>query len=1180
MMMRRRKLTVHFSERTLAAWLSFLISLPIGCIDIGRSTIYAAEASRGKPVARESQTPLDHAKAALYRVETTRRAIADLAAEFASDYPNAAHYLRQLDKIEKALRNGDWDAEKRLAQCQRAALRDNPLIRQLREILVVKRRSLMESAPSLKLRSHNGNAGLEYGFPSNHECNSSLPKLGYDNELCVFDPNDSSAPWRVLYRPNDRGYVGELDIHWNADRLLFTQSNARQWFVSEIGIDGRGYRRATQMPDDVDAYDACYLPNGDIVFGSSAPMQAVPCWHGQKVVSNLYTADAGGRNVRRLCYDQDHNFHPCIMPDGQVLFHRWDYTGINHIYLRQLMVMNPDGTGQRAIYGSNSWFPNALYFPRPLPTARGKIIAVLSGYHGPHRMGQLVILDVNRGAREHSGLVCRISGRGERIAPRVRDNLVADDWPKFLHPFPLSDKHFLVSAQLRPGGLWGVYLADIFDNLVLIAELPGFGLFEPTPVRRQPIPPVLSERIDLTTSEAITYIQDIYQGPGLAGVPRGTVKRVRVLAYHFGHPGLAGPDVIGWGGPWEVMRILGTAPVREDGSASFRIPACTPIAIQALDEHGKAVQLMRSWYTAMPGERVGCVGCHEDLRESPRQSALAAFDAPPDELTPWYGPARGFSFAREVQPVLDRHCVTCHDGSRPGVCDLRGVNARADYRGRPLSSLAIQRLHPSLKTSEGLIRYSPSYEALAPFVRRVGIEDDVSLLVPGEYYADTSPLIQLLGKGHGGIDLDREAWDRLFTWIDLNAPCHGTWHEAFPIPENKDRRRLELQRAFGGPADDPEAIPPTPGYSLATGGIGSPCRSMTVQSAQPSGSTVPVAIQPGGGTPTAVRSRRTAVASNIANDRPTDDWPWPIGLAEARQKALGIYSREIELAPGVKIRFVRIPAGDFVMGDTHGAFDDQPRRVRIDQPFWIAATEVTNRQYQCFDPTHRSGYYAKRHVEPDDQGLPLDSPEQPVIRVSHRNAQAFCRWLGEKANGLCRLPTEEEWEYACRAGSDNAMAFGGVDADFTRWANLADRSFGPAEKPLITGGLEHLLIDGALGAIREFDDGFVVTAPVAQFTANPWGLYDMHGNAAEWTETDAPAAPREGPAESIAVSPIRGKVIRGGSFYDPPVRAGSSYRQVYPEWLRAFNVGFRPVLFDSPAGPTNDQPETRPLPAN
>ncbi len=166
--------------------------------------------------------------------------------------------------------------------------------------------------------------------------------------------------------------------------------------------------------------------------------------------------------------------------------------------------------------------------------------------------------------------------------------------------------------------------------------------------------------------EGTVYVADIYAGPGLQGIPRGTVKSLRVFTYHFAYQKQAGiQHRVGADGPWEVKQVLGTVPVEADGSACFRVPAKTPISLQPLDKEGKALQLMRSWLTVMPGETRSCIGCHEDNAGVPthefRQS-LAGLK-PPKEITSWYGPTRGFSFTREVQPVLDKYCVGCHDGS-------------------------------------------------------------------------------------------------------------------------------------------------------------------------------------------------------------------------------------------------------------------------------------------------------------------------------------------------------------------------------------------------------------------------------------------------------------------------------------------------------------------------------------
>jgi formylglycine-generating enzyme required for sulfatase activity len=148
-----------------------------------------------------------------------------------------------------------------------------------------------------------------------------------------------------------------------------------------------------------------------------------------------------------------------------------------------------------------------------------------------------------------------------------------------------------------------------------------------------------------------------------------------------------------------------------------------------------------------------------------------------------------------------------------------------------------------------------------------------------------------------------------------------------------------------------------------------------------------------------------------------------------------------------------------------------------------------------------------------------------------------------------------QWEYACRAGSATGLHYGEADADFSAWANVGDLSFSDPNKGDyigITGGLEHAILEGSGLGERRFDDQYVVTAPVGQFCPNAWGLYDMHGNAAEWTRTvhTSDARCSDGPER---------KVVRGGSFFDPPARCNSAVRIGYPAWRRVFNVGFRVV---------------------
>ncbi|TWT85002.1 Formylglycine-generating sulfatase enzyme [Planctomycetes bacterium CA13] len=1071
-----------------------------------------------------------------------RLAIQDLADTFAETYSDADSFLSRLAKIESELQIGAPNASNDLERLRSEALLANPLVTQLPGLIVVKRKPKNLNREVLTDRDQqigfSAGSGREIAMPSNHECNASLERDGYDNEICVLSPLHPNGRLKALLRPDDGRYVGELDLHFDGDRFLFTQSTQENWKIFEMRVDGTGIRQVSTMPDDVDAMDACYLPDGRIIFGSTASYQSVPCWHGRQRVNNLYIMDRDGANVRQLCFDQDHNFHPVVLPSGQVMYHRWDYTGICHIFLRQLMTMNTDGTKQRAAYGSNSWYPNSLFFPRPIPGSDNRLLCILSGYHGVHRMGQLVIVDPSIGWEEDSGIVQRISGRNDPVEPKIRDALVNGDWPMFLHPFPLSEKYFLVSCWKEAKGSWGIYLADVFDNLVLVHETPGHALLEPTPLGARPVPPSIPDQIDLAKDDATVFIHDVYAGPGLTGVPRGTIKELRLVAYHFGYRGLAGSDKIGLGGPWEAMRILGTVPVEEDGSANFRVPANTPISIQTLDGEGKAVQLMRSWFTAMPGERVSCVGCHETPKEAVATGYARAAMRAPDNLNRWHGPARGFDFEREVQPVLDRYCVSCHHETNDGIADFRSEQDGGHAKPTPIGYAP--RLHSDmLAATGGKLRYSPAYDTLIHYIRRVGVEDDVSLLTPGEYHADTSPLVQMLMKGHHGVSLDDEAWDRIVTWIDLNGPCHGTWGDVFPIPDHAHERRQELRGLYGGPRDDPEAIHPT-----------------SIEMPEP-------------------------VTSNAPN-KPTpvslDNWPLTRADANRKQETLGPTRAVFDLGAGVTITFIRVPAGQFVVGDSDGETDEHPQQVAtIDQPFWIGQCEVTNAQFRRFDASHDSRYYVKRRDRADGKGLSLNEETQPAVHVSWEQADAFCQWLEERTGTSISLPSEIQWEYACRAGTAESMHYGTVDDDFSKWANMADLRFSTGVMnskgrmmpeggvTQVTGGVPHLLLEGAKQADTRFDDRHRVTAEVGSFRPNVWGLHDMHGNASEWTRSRYKPYPylddgeHDNPNSSDALDR---RVVRGGSFTDPPKRSRSSYRQGYHPWHRVFNVGFRVVCND------------------
>ncbi len=639
-------------------------------------------------------------------IKALQRAIEDLTATFGDRYPHGKEFLeraadceKQAATIESALRGGDA----RLVQGTSALVTKIEALRC--EALLAN--PLLDFDKLLLVRRQEGRMGL----PQNWQGNCSLPSHGYDNQIAVLSPVRGhhvpvvGGKVSTLFQPEKGAFVGDVELHFDAAKMLFSMPKPNgRWQIYELGVDGRGLRQvSTDDPADVDNYDPCYLPDGRIIFCSTRCFQGVPCVGGSDKVANLFIMDADGKNVRQLTFDQDHDWCPTVLNNGRVLYTRWEYSDTPHYFTRLLFTMNPDGTNQAAYYHSNSYWPNSTFYARPIPGHPTKVVGVISGHHGVQRMGELVVFDPALGRFEEKGAVQRIPGFGQKIEPIIRDGLVEGSWPKFLHPYPLSEKYFLVSCKPTPSSHWGIYLVDTFDNFVLLTEEPGYAMLEPVPLRKTAAPPVIPDRVDLATDQAEVHISDIYAGEGMQGVPRGTVKKLRVYEPHYAYNGMGGHINIGIDGPWDGRRIWGTVPVDSDGSASFKAPANTPLAVQPLDADGKAVAVMRSWFTAMPGEVVSCTGCHESQNRAPLGRSRLAVLRKPSEIEPWYGPPRGMSFKREVQPVLDKYCVGCHQGGQSSPPDLR-VTGDSRFRNFTPSYVALQPVRPPARPGKRLSR--------------------------------------------------------------------------------------------------------------------------------------------------------------------------------------------------------------------------------------------------------------------------------------------------------------------------------------------------------------------------------------------------------------------------------------------------------------------------------------------
>lgn len=643
------------------------------------------------------------------------------------------------------------------------------------------------------------------------------------SELCLLEFDGLYGRSKTLLA-DPSGAIRDPAVSWNGKRVVFA------WKKSLDEDDYHLYsldpvtRETTQITSGLGFadYEPACLPNGDLIFASTRCVQTVDCWWTE--VSNLYTCDASGRYLRRLTFDQVHSIHPDVMDDGRVIYTRWDYNDRGQIFPQPLFQMNPDGTGQTEFYGNNSWFPTTIAHARGIPGTQ-KALAILCGHHSS-QAGKLAVIDPAKGRQENSGvqLVAPV-----RNTPAERIDSYGQEGELWQYPFPLNEREFIVTYaplgwdqpnRRRGDADFALYWMDMDGRRELLISDPALPCSQPVPLRPRPTHPALANRVDYTRTNATVYLQDVYAGPGLEGVPRGTIRKLRVVALEFRAAGVRNNGSSGPGGgalistpisigngAWDIKVVLGEVKVHEDGSALFTVPASTPLYFQALDERGFAVQTMRSWSTLQPGEYLSCVGCHEHKNSAPPSgdaSTSLAMRAGPQPLAPFFGPARGFSFPKEVQPILDRHCVRCHKDREPVRQVASGQRQRA-FSGKATQPQA--QTGPSPSTAFSLLsdenvdesagrKWSDAYlvltqshvgnvegngfsgDSAGPVVTWISSQSVPSPLPPYFAGAARSGLIRMLASNHQGVKLSAEELQKIGCWIDLGVPFCGDFLEA------------------------------------------------------------------------------------------------------------------------------------------------------------------------------------------------------------------------------------------------------------------------------------------------------------------------------------------------------------------------------------------------------------------
>ncbi len=642
-------------------------------------------------------------------------------------------------------------------------------------------------------------------------------------KLCLAEWRDGLWQETVLTETAE-GIIRDADVDYDGARILFARKASDRgddYHLYEMDAASRAVRQLTDGAGVAD-YEGCYLPDGNILFNSTRCMQIVDCWWTE--VSNLYRCDRDGGSILRLTFDQVHDNYPAVTDDGRVLYTRWEYNDRSQMYPQPLFQMAPDGTQQSAVYGENSWFPTTIIHARGIPNS-GKLFAIATGHHS-RQPGDLILIDPARGRQEAEGVTLVAPVRPTRS---VIVDAYGQDGDLFAYPYPLDERSLLVTYN--PDGWravngkrqedrmtgFGIYWMDLDGNRELLVSRRGLACGRAVPLRPRARPPVRPSLVDYTKRTGTFYVQDVYAGEAMSGVPRGTVKTLRVVGIDYrvagvgsngnGGPGggalVSTPPSVG-NGAWDPKTLIGDAPVHADGSVFFTTDAREPVYFMLLDAQGRMVQTMRSWTVLQPGENASCVGCHEHKNSVPLASArpTLALAAGARPLGPAAGgPRRAFSFLREVQPILDARCASCHDGREKGRPDLTATPVDDPAAKRRWTRAYLALTHAKPDNPEGPARWRG--DAGHRLLNWVSSASAPPLQKPLSAGSNTSALFaQRLDKGHAkGLTPDEAA--RLAAWVDLGVPFCGDYTEAnlWDEAEHAKYARFLAKRAHADAAD-------------------------------------------------------------------------------------------------------------------------------------------------------------------------------------------------------------------------------------------------------------------------------------------------------------------------------------------------------------------------------------------
>jgi len=634
------------------------------------------------------------------------------------------------------------------------------------------------------------------------------------------------------------GVFGRLDISFDAKKVVFDWKSSHDsgYRIYEVGIDGRGLRQVLEAPANeaelvkkyrrgyhhgTDDMHPCYLPDGGFAFVSTRCKSGTLCdgWD-SLTTAVLHRMNADGSKLKQLSFGALSEFTPTVLPDGRILYARWEYVDKGIVAAKCIWAMRPDGTASSEVYGNNISFPTTMIQARAIPNASGKYVILGCPHYPQNSLGTVIRIDMNKPIRtaapmDHmtpyvkilteAGWHFRDDKTGEMRADRTGQG------PLFRDPYPLDKDNFMVAHKPVLFGRayetngYGLYMLDSAGKTLPFYHDSKMSSWQPMPLSPRKRPPELSSLVDPDLAKrnlARCIVVDVHHG--LENTKRGSIKFIRVLEQiprpwsARRHPSMKAQDIYG-----QQHAVVskdtalglkvqhGVVPVEKDGSAHFLVPANANIFFQALDENYLAMQTERTFVNYMPGEVRSCIGCHETPRDVPTVSlntlASRKAPAPPGPQIGEKVGRRALHYPSDVQPVLDKHCIKCHNAEKKkGGLDLTGTMTT-------LFSASYENLLPDRRRG----RKEPQRTELLPTIgelfpktgnvvylpaRSLGSHNSLlmAMLMPDaiKLTGDKTRMDRLkkLVEQHKKLKLAPEELLKISNWVDTNAQYYGSYY--------------------------------------------------------------------------------------------------------------------------------------------------------------------------------------------------------------------------------------------------------------------------------------------------------------------------------------------------------------------------------------------------------------------